>query len=179
MSAHYSKPLARLGKCDSNAGFKMKYKNIILLLSIALFGFAIGFMACQWRTRSSFIKLLTAASQIQEGYAVETARTAAEDVYFTQTPEIALGAMLCYVKQLDTRREIPTSVMSPGYYSNQLHIVHGRLAKIYSKLDQEDKAKLHTEKALSFHPLSEEYMIWKVDLVDRNRIEERKKEANK
>jgi len=118
-------------------------------------------------------------SQVQEKYAIETASTSAEDIYFTQTPEIALGAMLCYVKQLDTRRDIPTSAMSPGYYSNHLYIAYGRLAKIYRKLDQEDKAKFHTKKALSFHPLSEEYMIWMVDLVDRNRIEERKKEANK
>lgn len=144
---------------------------------LSLFGFAAGFMACRWQTRNAVTGLVTTAAQIQEAYAVEASRTAAEEIYFTESSDVALGAMLCYVAQLNARRELP-STLSTGYYPMHLYIAHGRLAKLYHKLEQENAAKRHTEMALSFHTMPEDFMIWKIDEFDRCEREEREEKAN-
>ncbi|MDA3798728.1 MAG: hypothetical protein PF692_06575 [Kiritimatiellae bacterium] len=163
-----------------------KLKNIITLLLIALFSFGVGFAACWFRigisAREKFrdIPLLIFMSQNVRDLMV------AEDIYFRESPEVALGAMLSYVQKMNEALDTGILDVYPdqeGRILHDLYIAHGRIAELYRKLSQQDKAEQHISQGLQLMSnkkwIDADKMRSDVENSDEWSQKQRKEQANK
>ena len=130
---------------------KMK-KSIILSLLALIIGIATGSVGVMAYFGSGMAK---SVFMFQEMEVFQFEQTA-EDAYKNQLAEVAIWALENTIKSLNRIKEQRASADTEDPYilltpDISLVLSHGRLAKLYKKLNNEEKYNYHIEKAVSVH----------------------------